>query len=74
MTTVQSVQTDAKKIAGDVATVGASISAILALVVNLAPSVHLPAAATAIIVSASTVVATVVAEARRIARAKKVVK
>ena len=53
---------------------GASISAILALVVNLAPSVHLPAAATAIIVSASTVVATVVAEARRIARAKKAAK
>ena len=74
MSTVQSVQNDAKKIAGDVVTVGGSVSAILALVVNLAPSVHLPASATAIVVSASTVVATIVAEARRIARAKKAAK
>ena len=64
------IQSDLSKIATDVVTVGASVSAVLATIVNVAPSVHIPANATALIVSVSTVLATVIAEARRFVRAK----
>ena len=65
-----SIKTYAKKIATDVITTAASVSAILAAVLNLAPSVHLPAQYIAWIVTASSVVAAVVAQARRVAGAK----
>jgi hypothetical protein len=70
MSIISNVQTDARKIAADVAGVGGAVSAILAIIVNAAPSVHIPATSTALIVSVSTVVATVIAEARRIAGSK----
>ena len=74
MSVMQSVKADSKKIAGDVVTVGGSVGALIAILVNVAPAVHLPAAATAALVAASSIVASVVAEARRIQRAKKLAK
>jgi hypothetical protein len=59
-----------KKIATDVVTAGAAVSAVLAVVLNLAPSVHLPAQYVGYIVAASAIVAAVVAQVRRYAVAK----
>jgi hypothetical protein len=74
MTVKQSVQNDAKTIAGDVVTWGGTLTVILTVLLNAAPSIHLPAQYIAVLLSASTVVATVVAQARRIARAKTIAK
>jgi hypothetical protein len=71
MSIMNNIQKDVKAIAADVATVGATVGALIAIFVNAAPSIHLPAAATAALVSASGIVAGIAAEARRIARTKK---
>jgi preprotein translocase subunit SecY len=63
-----------RRIAGDIVTVGATVGALVAILVNVAPAVHLPAGATSILVAASTVIATVVQQARRVARQNKAVK
>ena len=65
------IQSDAKKIAADVATIGGTLSAVLVAVQQVAPAVHLPAGASALIISATAVLGTVIAEASRIAGAKK---
>jgi hypothetical protein len=61
-----SLKARVKKIAADVAIIGASVGAALAALVNLAPSVHLPAADVAFLVSAASVVAAAVKEAKRV--------
>ena len=65
------IQADLKPIAADVATIGGSVSGVLLLAEQIAPSLHVPAGAFAIIASASTVVGAIVAEARRIVGTKK---
>lgn len=68
---VDQVKTDVKKIAADVASVGGSVAAILTIVENSAPSLHLNPGVTAALASISGIVATVVLEARRVASAAK---
>ena len=70
MSIIQNVQKYQKRIAGDIVTVGGTVGALIAVLVNVAPSVHLPAQATAVLVAASAVVATIVQQARRVQRAK----
>jgi len=71
MSIIKNIQKDVKAIAADVATVGATVGALIAIFVNAAPSIHIPAGVTATLVGVSSAVATVVAEARRIAGGKK---
>jgi hypothetical protein len=70
----QIIRDNIKQIAADVATTAASIGAVLTVILSLTNTVHLPDNVTAIIVTASTVVATVAQEARRIAGEKKAAK
>jgi hypothetical protein len=70
MSIIQNVQKYQKRIAGDIVTVGGTVGALIAVLVNVAPSIHIPAQATAVLVAASAVVATVVQQARRVQRAK----
>ena len=65
-----SVSVKLKEIASDVALVGTSVGIVLASLVNLAPSVHLPAPDIAILVSASAVVTAIVAKARDAVKVK----
>ncbi len=73
MQIINQIKKDMKPIAADVATIGGSIGALIALIVNVSPSIHIPAGTVALLVGVSTVVTTVVAEARRFAGAKKAV-
>ena len=73
MPVIQNIQNDIKIIAADVVTIGGSVSAVIATIVNVAPTVHIPASTTAILISASSVIATIIAEARRIRRTNNVV-
>jgi len=59
-----------KKIATDVVTAGASISAVLAVLLNTSNTIHLPAQDVAYIVTASSVVSAAVAQARRVLGSK----
>ena len=54
--------------------IGVTVGALVAILVNVAPAVHLPASATSILVAASTVIAAIVQQARRVARQNKAVK
>ena len=72
MKTMTQIQLDTKKIAADVVSVGVAVLAVLGIIVAIAPSVHIPTSVTAVLVTASSVLATVIAEARRVAEAKKV--
>ena len=71
MSIMNNIQKDVKAIAADAATVGATVGALIAIFVNAAPSIHIPAGVTATLVGVSSAVAAVVAEARRIAGSKK---
>jgi drug/metabolite transporter (DMT)-like permease len=71
MNTTAMIKIDHRKIASDVATVAATVGGAIAILVNVAPAVHIPAGATAALVSVSGIVAGIAAEARRIARTKK---
>ena len=68
------IKFDRNKIIEDIITVGGSLTAVIAAVVNIAPQVHLPMSATVALVSASTVISTIVAEARRFSHSKVTVK
>lgn len=70
MSIIQNAQKYEKRIAGDIVTVGGTVGALIAIVVNVAPSVHIPAGATAALVGLSAVIASVVQQARRVQRAK----
>jgi uncharacterized integral membrane protein len=70
-----------KKLAAEVVSIGVAVAAVLAVAVNLAPSLHLPAGTIAILSTISGVLALVVNAARQIAgekmaarRAAKVIK
>ena len=63
-------RTKLKEIASDIALVGTSVGVVLTALVNLAPSVHLPAPDIAILVSASAVVTAIVAKARDAVKVK----
>jgi hypothetical protein len=65
-----SLKVYARKIATDIATTAAAVGSILAVLLNVAPSLHVPSTYIAWIVTASSVVAAVVAQARRVAGAK----
>lgn len=54
-----------KKIATDVVTAGVAVGSVLAVIIAVAPSVNLPAKDIAYLVAASSIVAAVVAQARR---------
>ena len=60
------IRGNAHKILTDILTVGASVGAILLFVQQLSTTVHLPAGANAIIAGATTLLATILAEVRRI--------
>jgi NAD/NADP transhydrogenase alpha subunit len=64
------VRFDRNKIVEDIITVGATLTAVITIIVNVAPQVHLPMSVTAALVSASSVIAAIVAEARRFPRSK----
>jgi hypothetical protein len=64
------MSTTFKKIVTDVVTTAGAVGVVLALVLNLAPVIHLPAQYVAIIVTVSSVVAAVGAQARRVVGAK----
>lgn len=66
---VSAIRADVKKIAADVASVGASLTAVLAIVEQAAPNLHVPAGVGAALVSVTAVVSTIVLEARRLAGA-----
>ena len=68
---IASIKKDAKTVAGDIATVGATVGGILLVVEQFAPAVHIPAPATTIIVSVSAIISTVVTQARRFTGAQK---
>jgi preprotein translocase subunit Sec61beta len=55
------------KIATDVVTVGVAVTAVLQLVIQMAPAIHISPSAQAIIITASSALATVIAVARRFA-------
>ena len=74
MAIIPNIENYKRRIAGDIVTVGGTVGALIAILVNVAPAVHIPATATAILVAASTVIATVVQQARRVARQNKAVK
>jgi DNA-binding protein HU-beta len=59
-----------KKLAEDIVTTGVSVGAILAAIENIAPAIHIGGQYVAWIVAASSIVAAVVAQARRVAGAK----
>ncbi len=62
-----------KRYAAEVATIAASVGVVLALVLNLAPAIHLPAADVAWLVVASSVLSPIVARLRAFAGTKVVV-
>jgi hypothetical protein len=64
--TLNTLKSDVKVIAADIASVGASVGAVLAVVENAASSLHIAGPETAIIVAVSTAVSAVVLEARRV--------
>ena len=68
---LDSIKRDAKPFVADLATVGGSLTVILTTVENVAPAVHLGAGASAAIVTATTVISTLVAQARRFVGAQK---
>lgn len=59
-----------KTIATEVSAVAASFGAVIAAVVNIAPSAHIPAPEVAILVAVGSVLSTIVIEAQQIASAK----
>ena len=59
-----------KAVATEVATIAASVGAVLAVVLNVAPSAHLPAQDVAYVVAATSVVGAIAAEARKVAGVK----
>lgn len=59
-----------QRIATTIASVATSVGAVVAAVVNVAPSVHLPGADISILVAVSSVLATIVVEATQIASTK----
>jgi hypothetical protein len=70
MSIIANVETYKKRIAGDIITVGGTVAALIAIVVNVAPSVHIPATATASLIAASSIIATVIQQVRRVNRNK----
>jgi hypothetical protein len=70
MSIIANVETYKKRIAGDIVTVGGTVAALIAIVVNVAPSVHIPATATASLIAASSIIATVIQQVRRVERNK----
>ena len=74
MAIMTQIKIDKNSIAGDVVTYGVTLGAVLAVIIAAAPAIHLPSTATTILITVSTAIATVVAEARRVTGAKKVAK
>ena len=64
------IKIDRRKIAGDIVSVGVTLGVVIGIIVAVGPQVHLPASAIAALVTVSSIIATVVAEARRIRDAK----
>jgi hypothetical protein len=64
------MSTTVKKIAGDVVTAATAVAAVLAVILNLVPAIHLPAQYVAYVVAASSIVTAVIAQARRYTVAK----
>ena len=55
-----------KKYAGEVVSVGVAVGTVLTIVINLAPSLHIPAGTIAIVSTAAGLLATVVNFARQV--------
>ena len=68
---IAQAKADSKKIAGDILSIAVSLAAVLAVVSNVSNTVHLPAWANAAIAPASSVVATIILQARRYSAAQK---
>ena len=66
MSLINSLKAHTKSILTDVITVGIAVSGVIAILVNVAPSLHIPANFKAWLIGLSAVLATVIAEARRI--------
>lgn len=64
------MKTRLKKLAANVATIGGSLSALLAIAVNAAHIIHVPSPDLVILVTIASVVSAVVIEARKLAGAK----
>lgn len=71
---IATLKKDSKTIAGDIVTVGATLTTILLIVSQAAPAVHLPDSAVAVIATVSTAITAIVTQARRVSVSKKAAK
>lgn len=70
MKTTAQIKIDRRKIAGDIVAIGATVASVIAVLIAVGPQIHLPASAIAALVTISSIVGTIVAEARRVRDAK----